>query len=139
VQAIKGELQNFQEFIKTRIENNKKSVQEIGDNYHYLEQWRIDNAIFLSGFREKMDSGIVCQKLASLYNFSTSDVEYHYSFSIPSPKGNQRFHYVVIGFAKRQTKTSLFTKKNPLVHCSCNNLSPTLQKMETLRFTSLIV
>jgi hypothetical protein len=72
----------------------------------------VDNAIFLSGFRENMDSKLICQKLATLYNFPLSDVEYHYTFSIPSAKDkNKRFYYVVVGFAKRQAKTGLFNQK----------------------------
>jgi hypothetical protein len=109
--SIKEELAHYKQLINTQFENHAKSVAELKDKNHYLEQWRIDNAIFLSGFQNEMDSSIISRQLGSIYKFSPKDVDYHYSFSIPSARGNKKFHYVVIGFANRQTKSNLFTNK----------------------------
>jgi hypothetical protein len=111
IEEITQMLENYKVYFDRQIQTTNNNVSELTDKNSYLEQWRIDNAIFLSGFKEKMDSKLISQQVAAIYKLSNKDIEYHYSFSIADAKNTKRFHYVVIGFANRQSKTSLFAQK----------------------------
>ncbi len=111
IKEITQILENYKINFDQQIQITKENVSLLTDKNSYLEQWRIDNAIFLSGFKEKVDSNLISQKIAAIYKLSSRDIEYHYSFSIADAKNTKRFHYVVIGFANRQSKTNLFAQK----------------------------
>jgi hypothetical protein len=124
IEEVTQALNDHKIMFEQQLQNTNKSVAELTDKNNYLEQWRIDNAIFLSGFTEKMDSNMISQQLASIYKIANKDLEYHYSFSIENFKGTKKFHYVVIGFANRQAKTNIFNQKKNMGKLFLQQLAP---------------
>jgi hypothetical protein len=128
IEQITQSLEDYKICFNQELQNTNKAVSELTDKNSYLEQWRIDNAIFLSGFQQKMDSKLISQQVATIYKLSIKDIEYHYSFSISNAKETKMFHYVVIGFANRQSKTNLFTQKKNLGKLYLQQLVPSTEE-----------
>lgn len=69
--ALHGEFSEFSD-----------SFRKLQDENSYLQQWRIDNDLFLSGFPEEPNSTVVAKKLSEIYHFHITEVTYNYSFTM---------------------------------------------------------
>lgn len=103
-----------------------ETVETLSHDNNFLQQWRIDNDIFLSGFSSKPDITELSDKLSQKYQFQINEITYKYSFSIKNPRTRISHHFAVIGLSKRAIKQQIFTEKStkgPLFQSDLSNQS----------------
>lgn len=103
------------DLLKSLTDSNEQSL-------HKLEQSKIDNDIFLSGFPIKPDHIKVKSALANFYNIAPDMIDHSYQYEfILQPKAtstpnaiNKVVHNVVVSFKERNVKFAFMKKKKEL-------------------------
>lgn len=119
--------------LKTTLSEQSLEIENLKANSHTneakvnaVEQARLDNDIYLSGFPEKPNAKMVATKLCNKFEIIPELIDYTYQFSFDqkeakprssTPKANtekkKTFHNVVISFKDKATKTKfMIAKKN---------------------------
>lgn len=121
--------------METKNEEKEKEFKEMErktNNLEYslnkLDQQRVDNDIFLSGFPIKPDCQKVAAKLTELYGIKQEMIADCYQFEIKSNRSHRAgpianstlnkketsYHHVVISLREKQTKFELMRKKKEI-------------------------
>ena len=111
-----------------------------------IQQFEVDNDIFISGFTTKPDPSKVTAKLLSLMNLPESSILYKYAFSKDEKpqksstpqdpaKKNDTKHFMVISFASKNHKINFFRIKKGLGKISYHQLLEVGDKKTTQNST----
>jgi hypothetical protein len=113
------------------IVTTRKTLEISKDQISYLNQYRIDKDVFLSGFPIKTNSEVALSGLSKVFGFSLDDVDYHYDFTRTHPVSKKEAHFVVIGFCKRKIKTDMFNKKKEFGQLHYQQIVPCSDKQHS--------
>lgn len=139
------------------ISEMKPVILQSEAGLHKLEQFRVDNDVFISGFPVKPNVEQVTTALATLFEVSENMIDYKYAYefmprketakktSTPNQmKPKKVYHHMVISFKERATKMKFLQekkKKGPLKYeqlCSVDTLDNLTeeQRVTTIRCTN---
>lgn len=138
--------------LRMDAQQQQNQVSYIEASTHKLEQFQVDNDIFLSGFPSKPDCEDVTKSLMALYDIPESQVnfKYQYEFEVKSkpkasstPNGSGKkftVHHVVIGFKDKFTKNKFMSAKKTKGPVTYEQLSrnelPNEMKTATIKCTN---
>lgn len=118
IETTSAHHQNEIDSIKHKVDENEVSLRK-------MEQHKIDNDIFLSGFPIKPDHKRVTRAISKLYDIPVEMVDHSYQYQFvtkktpePGPSANSTIkkvattqHHVVISFKEREAKFTLMRTK----------------------------
>lgn len=124
------------EILHSNAEKVRTQVSEIEASTHKMEQFHVDNDIFLSGFPTKPDCEEVTKSLIALYDIPESQVNFKYQYefeikrkftssSTPNHVIDKKvIHHVVIGFKDKFTKSKFMAAKKMKGPLTYEQLNP---------------